>query len=106
MRSIVAWWRRSRLDPADYPLAGGMAGDLFGWPAVVGHRNLHGPLAVAIPGIADGLSIAHERFGTVPLAELVAPAAALADAGFAVDWYTTQMVAGAAAELRQLPARR
>jgi hypothetical protein len=26
-----------------------MAGDLFGWPAVVGQRNLHGPLAVAVP---------------------------------------------------------
>ena len=74
-----------RLDPAAYPLAGGMAGDLFGWPAVVEHRNLHGPLAVALPGLADGLRLAHERFGTMPLRELAAPAAALADEGFAID---------------------
>jgi gamma-glutamyltranspeptidase / glutathione hydrolase len=91
------------LDPADYPLTGGAAGDLFGWPAVAGDRNLHGPLAVAVPGLADGLRLAHERFGTVPLRDLVAPAAALAEEGFAVDWYATQMVAGAAADLRRYP---
>jgi gamma-glutamyltranspeptidase / glutathione hydrolase len=92
-----------RLDPAAYRLAGGMAGDLFGWPAVVEHRNLHGPLAVAVPGLADGLRLAHERLGSMPLRELVAPAAALADEGFAIDWYATQVVAGAAAELRRYP---
>ena len=92
-----------RLDPAAYPLAGGMAGDLFGWPAVVEHRNLHGPLAVALPGLADGLRLAHERFGTMPLRELAGPAAALADEGFAIDWYATQVVAGAADELRRYP---
>ena len=92
-----------RLDPAAYPLAGGLAGDLFGWPAVVGDRNLHGPLAVAVPGLADGLRLAHERFGKMPFRELVAPAIALAEAGFAVDWFATQMVAGAAADLRRYP---
>ena len=90
-----------RLSPADYPLAGGAAGDLFGWPAVVGDRNLHGPLAVAVPGLADGLRLAHERFGSMPLRELVAPAVALAAEGFLVDWFTTQMVAGAALDLRR-----
>jgi gamma-glutamyltranspeptidase/glutathione hydrolase len=92
-----------RLDPAAYPLAGGTAGDLFGWPAVVANRNLHGPLAVAVPGLADGLRLAHGRFGRMPFRELVAPAVALAEAGFAVDWFTTQMVAGAAADLRRYP---
>ena len=92
-----------RLDVGAYPLAGGMAGDLFGWPAVVGNRNLHGPLAVALPGLADGLGLAHERFGSMPLRELVAPAVALAEEGFAIDWYATQIVAGAAAELRRYP---
>ena len=92
-----------RLDPSAYPLAGGLAGDLFGWPAVVDNRNLHGPLAVAVPGLADGLRLAHERFGRMPLRELVAPAIALAETGFAVDWFATQMVAGAAADLRRYP---
>jgi gamma-glutamyltranspeptidase/glutathione hydrolase len=91
------------LDPAAYPLAGGLAGDLFGWPAVVDNRNLHGPLAVAVPGLADGLRLAHERFGSMPFRDLAAPAVALAEEGFAVDWFATQMVAGAAADLRRYP---
>ena len=51
-----------RLEPDAYPLSGLAAGDLFGWPGVVEDRNLHGPLAVAVPGLADGLRLAHERF--------------------------------------------
>ena len=94
-----------RLDPAAYPLAGGAAGDLFGWPAVLDDRNLHGPLAVAVPGLADGLRLAHERFGTVPFAELVAPAIALAEQGLIVDWYASQMIAGAARDLRRYATR-
>ena len=89
------------LDLSAYPLAGGPAGDLFGWPAVVGDRNLHGPLAVAVPGLADGLRLAHEQFGTVPFAELAAPAIALAEQGLTVDWHASQMIAGAARDLRR-----
>jgi gamma-glutamyltranspeptidase/glutathione hydrolase len=78
-----------RLDPAHYPLVGGAAGDLFGWPAVLEDRNLHGPLAVAVPGQADGLRLAHERFATLPFAELAAPAVALAEEGLEVDWHAS-----------------
>jgi gamma-glutamyltranspeptidase/glutathione hydrolase len=91
------------LDPSAYPLAGGTAGDLFGWPAVVEDRNLHGPLAVAVPGQAEGLSLAHERFASMPFAELAAPAIALAEAGLKVDWYASQLITNAARELRRYP---
>ena len=37
--------------------------------------------SVAVPGTAAGLGAAHRRFGSLPWAELVAPAAALARAG-------------------------
>jgi gamma-glutamyltranspeptidase/glutathione hydrolase len=40
-----------------------------------------GAAAVAVPGTALGLAAAHERWGRVPWAELVAPAAALARDG-------------------------
>ena len=40
-----------------------------------------GAAAVAVPGTALGLEAAHRRFGRVPWAELVAPAAQLARAG-------------------------
>src|SRR6476646_9249078 len=41
-----------------------------------------GAAAVAVPGTATGLEEAHRRWGRVPWAELVAPAAALARDGF------------------------
>ena len=41
-----------------------------------------GAAAVAVPGTALGLEEAHRRFGRLPWAELVAPAAALARDGF------------------------
>src|SRR5207245_6685777 len=52
------------LDPADFPLSGGLAGDLFAWPAVVEDRNVHGSLSFALPGEVDGLGLALERCGT------------------------------------------
>ncbi len=36
------------LDPADFPLSGGFADDLFAWPAVKEDRNVHGPLSFAM----------------------------------------------------------
>jgi gamma-glutamyltranspeptidase/glutathione hydrolase len=46
---------------------------------IVGH------LAVAVPGSVAGLAEAHQRFGRLPLADVMAPAIRLADDGFAVD---------------------
>ena len=86
-----------RLDPADYPLTGRPGGDLFGWPEVLGNRNLEGPLAVAVPTWLAGIELARVRFGTMPLRELVQPALALAREGLAVDWYAMLMIASGAA---------
>jgi gamma-glutamyltranspeptidase/glutathione hydrolase len=47
-------------------------------------RSLDGGLAVAVPGAVRGYAELARRFGTRPLAELVGPAAALADGGFKV----------------------
>src|SRR5258706_13926068 len=60
------------LDPADFPLSGGFAGDLFGWPAVKEDRNVHGALSFAGPGEVDGLGLALEPFGTQTLAGVLA----------------------------------
>jgi len=46
-------------------------------------RSVVGPLSVGVPGSVMGMWEAHERFGTLPWADLVAPAVALAD-GFTV----------------------
>ncbi len=88
------------LDPGAYPLTGATKTELFTWPQVEGDRNIHGPLAFAIPSSVRGYAAAVERFGRMPWRELVAPAVALARNGIPVDWFTTVKVANAAAELR------
>src|SRR5262245_37643148 len=61
------------LDVAAYPLVEGRDDDLFGWPAVLEDRNLRGPLAIAVPGQAAGLGLAHRHHGSMPWADLCAP---------------------------------
>jgi len=87
------------LDPAAYPLSGGRDNDLFGWPGVVGDRNVMGPLSIAVPGQAAGLGLAHERHASLPWRELCAPAIALADQGLPIGWYACLQIATAAPDL-------
>ena len=47
--------------------------------------SLTGGLAIAVPGEVAGLLQAHKRFGSLPLAVLVAPAIRLATEGFPID---------------------
>jgi gamma-glutamyltranspeptidase/glutathione hydrolase len=88
------------LDPADYPQAPGTDSDLFGWPAVVDNRNVVGPYSFAVPGFADGMAVALERFGTRGWSESLAPAIELARRGMHADWYATLKIAAAAPQLR------
>src|SRR5579875_1470254 len=44
-----------------------------------------GPAAVAVPGVVPGLWHAHQRFGSLPWADLLAPAARLARTGVVLD---------------------
>ena len=95
------------LDPADYPLTGeGISSDLFPWSRVQDDRNVHGPLAIAVPGVVDGMRVAHERFATLPWRELVEPAIELAEAGLLIDWFAVEGIASAAADLARYPASR
>lgn len=84
------------LKVSDYPLSGsGKAGDLFPWDAVEGDRNVQGATAIAVPGLVDGMGKMHERFGTMPWADLMAPAIACAREGLLVDWYAALIIASA-----------
>ena len=58
-----------------------MTHDQFAWPEVEGDANIHGPLSVAIPSSIAGYAALHERWGRLPLAEMMAPAIALARRG-------------------------
>ncbi|HEX2511153.1 MAG TPA: gamma-glutamyltransferase, partial [Xanthobacteraceae bacterium] len=91
------------LDAKRFPLTGRVAADLFAWPEVEGDANIHGPLSFVIPTAVAGLAEMHGRWGRLPLAEIAAPAVALAKRGLPLDWYTTLKVAVAAPVLRKYP---
>lgn len=88
----------------DYPLSGGAASDLFPWARVKDDRNIHGPGAIAVPGVVAGMEEAHRRHARMPWKELLAPSIALAGEGLSVDWWTTVMISSAAVDLRRYPA--
>ncbi|WP_255574920.1 gamma-glutamyltransferase [Caldovatus aquaticus] len=91
------------LDPAAFPLTGRMKLDLFAWPEVEGDRNVHGPLSFCVPSAVAGYALLHERHGRLPIADLLAPAVALARRGLPQDWFTTLKIASSAAVLRLYP---
>lgn len=94
------------LDPRTFALAEGHDADLFGWPAVEGDRNRIGASAAIVPGDCAGLGLALESFGTLPWRRVVEPALALAARGMSVDWYTSVILASAAADLGRFPSSR
>ena len=91
------------LDASAFPLTGAMKQDLFAWPEVEGDRNIHGPLSFVIPSAVAGYALLHERYGRLPIRDVLAPAVALAKRGLPQDWYTTLKVATSASVLRLYP---
>jgi gamma-glutamyltranspeptidase / glutathione hydrolase len=91
------------LDPSGFKLTGRMKQDLFAWPEVEGDANIHGPLSFGTPSSTAGYEFMHRRWGKLPLAEVIAPAVALAKRGLPADWYTTIKVAASASVLRLYP---
>ena len=59
-----------------------------------------GPLAACVPGTVDGWAVAHRHFGTMPVADLLTPATALAREGFPVQNRLARNLQRAAATFR------
>ena len=78
--------------PEMYKMGGSDIG-FFGWPSVVDNANVMGPMSVAVPGTIAGLALALETYGTISLAEAIAPAIEFAEAGYPVTWHTTLKIA-------------
>ena len=91
----------AHLTPDRFRLTGRTGADLFAWPEVEGDANVHGPLSFVIPSAVAGYRMLHERYGRLPLADVAAPAIALARHGLPQDWFTTLKVANAASILRR-----
>ena len=73
---------------SSYKLIGGVATyALFAWPRVEDDANVYGYRSVAVPGSCAGLCLALERFGTMTLKDVIAPAVKLAREGYIADWY-------------------
>ena len=53
---------------------------------VKNNSNHDGPLSVGVPGTVAGLALAHERLGSMPWEDLVAPSVSLAEEGFPLSW--------------------
>ena len=82
-----------------YRIVGGVSDALFPWSRVEGEANVFGHRAVAVPGSVAGLTHALARYGTMELADVLAPAVALARDGFVTDWYLALKTASHIEEL-------
>lgn len=69
----------------------------------VGRENYAGSRAVAVPGALAAWCQTLEQFGTMPLADVLRPAIAIADAGFIVTPYLETCIADCAADLSRDP---
>jgi gamma-glutamyltranspeptidase/glutathione hydrolase len=74
--------------------------------ALVPGRSLFTYAAIGVPGSVAGLAEALRRYGTMPLARVIAPALALARDGFAVDGALAEQIVSMQAHLAQWPATR
>ncbi|MEE8606267.1 MAG: gamma-glutamyltransferase [Nitrospiraceae bacterium] len=66
--------------------------------------NHVGYLSIGVPGTVAGFFLAHERFGTLPMEELLAPAIELAEKGFPVSWRLAGRFERLADTFREYPA--
>ncbi len=91
--------------PEMYPLVDPDSAEagFFGWPVTEGNRHVMGPHSIAVPGTVAGLALALQEFGTMSLADVIAPAVELAEHGFPVAWFMTTTIAKAVASIRQYP---
>jgi gamma-glutamyltranspeptidase/glutathione hydrolase len=91
-------------DETLYRVVGGVSTALFAWPRVEGDANVWGHRAVAVPGSVAGLSLALERWGSMALPDVLAPAIEIAERGFEPDWYQALNTAKFIEELGRFPA--
>nr|MBA3450901.1 gamma-glutamyltransferase [Chloroflexia bacterium] len=88
-----------------FPLSGTTSDEaLFGWPAVEEGANVWGYRSVAVPGTVAGVALALQRWGTISLAEALAPAIRWAEEGAPIFWHTSFMIAHDLGTIKQFPA--
>lgn len=73
---------------------------------VVPERSLTGGLAVATPGLVAGVLELHQKYGRLPLAEVMAPAIRLAEKGFPVYPALHDVIKSSQKKLALFPSSR
>ena len=68
--------------------------------------STEGPLAVGVPGALAAYALALEKCGERELADLLQPAAKIADAGFAIDGVYARKLQSKVEQLRKFPGSR
>jgi gamma-glutamyltranspeptidase/glutathione hydrolase len=66
--------------------------DMYTREGVPENASIHGPLAVATPGLVAGLDLALREYGTKSLSECLQPAIALAEIGFEIGSYNARLM--------------
>ncbi len=74
------------------------------WRRVKDNANMVGYLSIAIPGSLAGICAALERYGTMPLEKVLAPAIDLAENGFASDGDLALTIGSHLDDIRRFPA--
>lgn len=68
----------------------------------VAHHDSY--LSVGVPGTVAGFFLAHEKLGSLPMKDLLAPAIQLAEEGFPLSWHLAEEFRRLAPRFRQYPA--
>ena len=71
---------------------------------LIPNLSIVGPLAAGVPGSVAGMAFAQRTYGRLPLADVVAPAIALARDGFEVSWALADSLKSAQALLAKFPS--
>ena len=79
------------------------SGSFYGWANVRDDANIIGHSSVAVPGTVAGLCAALERYGTLSLKQVLAPAIELAEKGVNVDQRMTMIIAREMKNFRRFP---
>ena len=75
-----------------YEVVPGRAGGGMGWWETKNNEQRDGYKAIAVPCGLAGLVTALEKYGTLPLKEILQPAIRYAEEGFSIsDWYASQL---------------
>ncbi|MBI3922843.1 MAG: gamma-glutamyltransferase [Armatimonadetes bacterium] len=77
-----------------------------GTSSVPDHEHVYGATAIGVPGVVAGLCEALERWGTLPLSRVTAPAIRAAREGFALNRSTADLLQQSAEVFARFPATR